>query len=62
MRTKESYQKKQFAPHSETDKKQSWYWNVLVKNTGSWENAKKDVDRARKHADLYYDLGLRIRI
>lgn len=53
---------RQFAGHSDSDLKNSWYWNVLLKNMGNWTNAKKAIEKSKKRADLYYDLGLRIRI
>lgn len=42
------------AGHSDSDRKNSWYWNVLVKNLGSWKKAEKAVVQSRKRIDPTY--------
>lgn len=46
--------KRNFEAHSENDKKNSWYWSVLVKNTGSWKKAQKAIDESRDRVDPTY--------
>lgn len=60
MRT--NYQKRQFAEHGETDLKNSWYWDVLVKNMGSWAKAKEIVLESKKRYDPTYNLEWKIKI
>lgn len=45
------YNKKNFDPHGESDRKNSWYWNVLLKNYGSWERAETAVRKSRSRID-----------
>lgn len=45
------YKKQNFSNHGETDKKNSWYWNVLVKNLGNWKRAEKEVFKSRLRVD-----------
>jgi len=47
------YNKKNFDNHSESDRKNSWYWNVLLKKyNGSWAKAEKEVWESRKRCDM----------
>lgn len=43
--------KRNFNHHSETDKKNSWYWSVLVKNLGSWKKAQESINESRDRCD-----------
>ena len=43
--------KKNFQSHDFTDRNNSWYWNVLVKELGSWRKAEKVVLESRKRVD-----------
>ena len=54
MQIKVYNMKRNFEAHSENDKKNSWYWSVLVKNTGSWKKAQKAIDESRDRVDPTY--------
>lgn len=56
------HKRRNLAAHSETDIKNSWYWSVLIKNEGSLQKAYDSWNESRKKADLFYNLGLKIRI
>ncbi len=51
-----------FNGHGEKDRKDSWYWNVLVKNMGSLVKAKKAVHESRDRVDPLYNFKKIIRI
>lgn len=44
-----------FQGHGDRDRKNSWYWNVLVKNMGSWKEAKKAVLKSKAITDPLYE-------
>jgi len=52
-----SYISRKVAEHSDTDRKNSWYWFVLKKNYGSMKAAEDAVFESRKKADLFLDGG-----
>ena len=52
-----SYKKKNFSPHGESDLKESWYWNVLLKNMGTWQRARQAVHESRDRVDPVYNLA-----
>lgn len=55
------YKKKNFATHGETDLKESWYWNVLLKNMGDWQKAKEAIHQSKLNTDPLYILEYLIR-
>lgn len=56
MKIKESYTKPRFAEHGETDKKNSWYWSVLLKNMRTWKKAEEAIKFSRHRVDPTYQL------
>lgn len=50
-----AYKKKNFSTHGETDRKESWYWNVLLHNMGGWVKAEKAIIDSRKMVDPLYE-------
>lgn len=48
------YKKRNFAPHGETDRKQSWYWSVLLNNYGSYKKAEEKIHLSRQNTDPLY--------
>lgn len=48
--------------HSDTDRKNSWYWSVLVKQMGTWKKAEQAVNRSRDMVDPTYNLAYRKKI
>ena len=57
-----SYLKRNFTANGEINKQNSWYWSVLMKNYKTEDEAIQAWMQSRKRADLYYDLGLRLKM
>jgi len=57
-----TYKHKVVKASAETDRRHSWYWTVLKKNYGTMKKAEVAVFESRKRADLYLDMGIRIKI
>lgn len=57
-----AYKKPNFSSHGETDRKNSWYWSVLLKNLGNWVEAQKAIEESRKRVDVLYERDKIIRI
>lgn len=49
------YKKKNFEGHSESDKKNSWYWSVLMRNYKNYKEAEQQIYKSKRWADPSYD-------
>lgn len=50
------YYKQTFSSHGETDKKNSWYWNVLYKKYGNWEKCQQEINESRYRVDPTFSI------
>ena len=49
-----------FQAHNDSERKESWYWNLLVKQYGSWKKAEKAVEESKRKFELNYIYANRV--